>query len=117
MDKINLHLLLVALRLHIGRTNGVSARQLVEEVNALETHQVRAKMTERVLRHAVVALRLEGHHVCAHPQSGYFLAENIEELQQTTEFLKHRAICSLQQVAAMDKVSLPDLFGQLHLPT
>lgn len=117
MDDTNLHLLLVALSQHIGCSNGISARDLVAEVNMLATDTVRKKLSERELRHAVVALRLQGQHVCAHPKSGYFLAENVAELQETTDWLKHRAISSLQQVAAMEKVSLPDLFGQIHLPT
>ncbi|MEQ1512946.1 MAG: hypothetical protein ABL934_09730 [Lysobacteraceae bacterium] len=117
MDDMTLHLLLVALREHIGGSNGITARDLVAEVNALSTDAVRPKLDERALRHAVVALRLQGHHVCAHPKSGYFLAANIEELQESTRYLKDRAISSLRQVSAMEKVSLPDLFGQLHLPT
>ena len=117
MDTTTLHLLLVALRQHIGRKHGVTARDLVVEVNALAADVVRPKLSERELRHAVVALRLEGHHVCAHPASGYYLSQTVGELQEATKFLKDRAISSLQQVAAMEKVSLPDLFGQLHLPT
>lgn len=117
MDTATQHLLLMALRHHIGRVRGVTARDLVVEVNALHPDAVRPRLTERDLRKAVVSLRMQGHHVCAHPSCGYFLAETIEELQEATAFLKERAISSLQQVAAMEKVSLPDLFGQLHLPT
>lgn len=117
MDRITLHLLLVALRQHIGRADGITARALVIEVNALAANAKHPLLSERDLRKAVAALRMEGHHVCAHPASGYYLAENVAELQEATKFLKDRAISSLQQVAAMEKVSLPDLFGQLHLPT
>ncbi len=117
MERATLHLLLVALRPHIGRANGVNARALTAEVNVLAVQAKHPALSERDLRHAVVALRLEGHHVCAHPASGYYLAETVAELQEATKFLKDRAISSLQQVAAMEKVSLPDMFGQLHLPT
>lgn len=109
------HRVLAALREHIGRSRGVTARDLVQEVNA--PLQASDRINERDLRHIIVALRLQGHHVCAHPTSGYFLAASIEELQETTKFLKDRALASLAQVAAMEHVSLPDLFGQMHLPT
>lgn len=117
MDSATQHLLLMALGQHIGRARGATARDLVCEVNALHPETVRPRLSERDLRKGVVTLRLQGHHVCAHPSHGYFLAQNIEELTEATAFLKERAISSLQQVAAMEKVSLPDLFGQLHLPT
>lgn len=117
MERATLDMLLVAMRQHIGRAAGITARALVVEVNTLAMQSKRPTLSERELRHAVVALRLEGHHVCAHPASGYYLAQTAGELQEATKFLKDRAISSLQQVAAMEKVSLPDLFGQLHLPT
>ena len=114
MDVNSEHLLLATLRRHIGRKNGVTARVLVAEVNA---SAMRRLLNERDLRSLVTTLRLQGHHVCAHPASGYYLAENVAELTESTKFLKDRALSSLQQVAAMERVSLPDLFGQLHIPT
>lgn len=108
------HAVLDALRKHIGRSSGTTARDLVAEVNAAARTEL---INERDLRHIVKALRLQGHHVCAHPSAGYFIAANDAELQETTGFLRDRALASLQQVAAMERVSLPDLFGQLHLPT
>jgi hypothetical protein len=111
---------LMTLRRHIGRANGVNGRNLVREVNAQASFVLGTGVivvTERDLRHVVVELRLQGHHVCAHPSSGYFLAASVDELREATRFLKDRALSSLQQVAAMERVSLPDLFGQLHLPT
>lgn len=106
--------LLEALRSHIGAHNGISADGLVAEVNANAGHTV---LTTRELRQLVVALRKQGHHVCAHPRTGYFLAATDTELSTTCGFLRERAVSSLQQVAAMERVSLPDLLGQLHLPT
>jgi hypothetical protein len=35
----------------------------------------------------------------------------------TCNFLYDRAMTSLRQIATMRRVSLPDLRGQLHLPT
>jgi hypothetical protein len=105
--------LLVALRHHIGRRNGVTVTALAREI--LGTEPTRG--AERLVRTLVVELRREGHHVCAHPASGYYLAETPEELADCIAFLRERAMSSLEQIAAMKHVSLPDLFGQLHLPT
>lgn len=112
----NADLLLVALRDHIGQSNGITAKALVAELNNGPV-KPESQISERELRHVVKALRKQGHHVCAHPKDGYYLAENTAELQQCLDYLTHRAMCSLEQVAAMKKLSLPDLFGQMRLPT
>ncbi len=109
LDKSNL---LSALCRHIGRAQGVTAARLVTEICGTDGAEHR-----RRLRYLVQDLREEGHHICAHPKHGYFIAETDEELQETCIFLYNRAMCSLTQVAAMKRVSLPDLRGQLRLPT
>lgn len=105
--------LLAALRNHIGHANGVTVTALAREVLGAEP----TRRDERALRKLVVELRSEGHHVCAHPSTGYFLAASPDELEDTIIFLRDRALSSLQQIAAMKRISVPDLFGQLHLPT
>lgn len=108
------HAVLAALRNHIGRANGVTGEVLVIEINADTSGR---RISERDLRHLVTELRMEGHHVCAHPVTGYFIAETPEELEASIAFLRERAMSSLLQISAMTKVSMPDLMGQLHLPT
>lgn len=105
--------LLIALRNHIGRRRGVTVTALAREVLGEEP----TRGDERTVRRLVVELRRDGHHVCAHPADGYYLAESPEELDQTIAFLRERAVSSLEQIAAMKRVSLPDLWGQLKLPT
>lgn len=105
---------LQALTHHIGRDNGVRVDRLVAEITGDPAHDEAA---ERQVREAVVHLRNDGHHVCAHPSSGYYMAATPDELDETCEFLVERAMTTLKQVAAMKRVSLPDLRGQLHLPT
>lgn len=104
--------LLQVLSRHIGEVSGVSAEQLCVAVCGEHTPFI-----ERRMRHLVTELRLEGYHVCAHPSSGYFMASTGEELDRCCAFLYDRAMASLQQIAAMKRVSLPDLRGQLRLPT
>ena len=98
---------------HIGKDNGIHVRDLVARI----TGQVPTEPMERKVRQIVTELRMEGHHVCAHPAQGYFMAATAEELNDTCEFLYERAMTSLVQVSRMKQISLPDLRGQLHLPT
>ncbi len=96
--------------LEIGAANGRTCRELVRKIIGCES-----AATERRVRHVVSELRKEGHHICAHPNQGYFIAAGAEELERTCRFLFSRAMDSLEQVAAMKRVSLPDLKGQLRL--
>ena len=113
VESITRDALLVILRNHIGRARGVTVTALAREVLGYEPSRV----DERIVRRLVFELRCEGHHVCAHPADGYYLAETPEELDQTIAFLRDRAMASLQQIASMKRTSLPDLVGQLRLPT
>lgn len=92
---------------HIGRGNGAGVAQLA----------ARLDMSEREVRKLVVALRLDGVAVCGTPKTGYYIAATADEMQETIEFLKHRAMHTLTIASRMSKVPLPDLLGQLHIPT
>lgn len=105
--------LLAVLQHHIGRARGVTITALARELLGAEP----TRGAERALRKQIFDLRLQGHHICAHPASGYYLAATPEELNDTVEFLRERALSSLQQIAAMKRVSIPDLYHQLQLPT
>lgn len=96
---------------HAGAANGITARDLVCKIAGFST-----AAGERHLRHVIEALRKQGHRICAHPSTGYFLAETDTELDESCEFLYGRAMTSLQQISAMKRVALPDLRGQLNLP-
>lgn len=110
--------MLAVLSQHIGAKHGVTIAQLVDAMAHPRGIDPRERASiERNARELVVQLRLAGHHVCAHPSSGYFMAATSEELDAACTFLYDRAMTSLQQVAAMKRVSVPDLRGQLHLPT
>ena len=73
-------------------------------------------MLER-LRHVIEHLRREGHAICGHPSTGYYIAANEAELDRTCNYLYDRALCSLEQIARMKRVAMPDIRGQLRLPT
>lgn len=107
-------LVLAELQRHIGKENGIHVRVLVQHITG---QLVVSEPLERKVRDIVVELRKEGRHICATPAAGYFMAANAEELTETCLFLHDRAMTSLMQISAMKNVSLPDLRGQLHLPT
>lgn len=92
---------------HIGRGNGISAKQLAQQLGINERH----------VRHLIEALRKDGMAICGTPKDGYYIAATAEELESTCEFLYARAMCSLAQISYMKKIPMPDLRGQLHLPT
>lgn len=102
---------LKALRNHQGKDNGATAASLVAEIIG----RVGIAVHERVLRAHVQTLREAGHHICADPVHGYFIAISDDELEETCCYLYGRAMTSLKQIAAMKRVSLPDLRGQLRL--
>ena len=95
---------------HVGAANGLTARELVRKVCGIST-----AAGERRLRSVIEQLRLAGHRIAATPAEGYFLAATDTELDTTCEFLYARAMTTLNQVAAMRRVALPDLRGQLRL--
>lgn len=111
--QITQHTVLEALRDHIGRRRGITAAALCREVLGVEP----AVNDLRILRHVIEELRTAGHHVCARPEDGYWIAETADELDEACGFLYDRAMTSLRQIAAMKRVSVPDLRGQLRLPT
>jgi len=105
-----------ALTRHIGIGNGVNAHELVCEITGHSPAMPSAENERRQLRHAIAALRQDGQHICGHPSTGYYIAANEAELNRACDFLYARAMTSLQQVAQMKRVSVPDLRGQLRLP-
>lgn len=102
-----------ALSAHIGRDRGISVGNLVFEATSRAPYPA----AERRLREIISELRLAGHHICGHPRTGYYMAETAEDLDGTCAFLYERAMTGLRQVAAMRRVSVPDLRGQLKLPS
>jgi len=99
--------LLNLLSRHIGKGNGIGVRRLA----------VLADTTERNVRTLISGLRDEGHAICGTPKHGYYIAATPDELKDTCSFLRRRALHSLGLEAKLRNIPLPDLLGQLHLPT
>lgn len=98
--------LLNELSKHQGREKGIRADFLAERIGC----------SQRILRKLISQCRFEdGHAICGHPHTGYYMATTPEELQDTCRFLEKRAMHSLIRLSRMKNVSLPDLLGQLKL--
>ncbi len=111
MIQIDRDSVLAALSSRIGKARGISCADLVREITWREPSEA----DKRRLRHVIEDMRKEGQHVCGHPSSGYYIAANEEELNETCKFLADRALTSLTQAARMKKIAVPDIHGQLRL--
>lgn len=99
--------LLTILSHHTGRHNGIAVETLARMLG----------VAPRQIRTHVSALRSDGVAVCGTPVSGYFIAATADELEETCNFLRHRAMHSLQLESRLRNIPMPDLLGQLHVPT
>lgn len=99
---------------HQGKVNGIHVRDLVMRITGQLTN---AEALERSVRKLVTDLRLEGHPICAHPSSGYFMPVTDEELDETCNFLRSRAMSSLKAESRLRRISIAELLGQFQLPT
>lgn len=113
MNGITATTVLQALMRHVGRARGVAADQLAYEVLLQQPHGAEL----RRLRKCISTLRENGVAVCGRPETGYFIAATAEELEESCQFLRSRALHSLALEAKLRKIPLPDLIGQLKLPT
>lgn len=92
---------------HAGRANGIGAEDLARQIC----------VHERMLRSLVSEAREAGLAISATPETGYYVAQTAEELQESCEFLRSRAMHSLRMEAQLRRIPLQDLVGHLRLPT
>lgn len=88
-----------------GATNGRS----------VETLAFMADTTPRAIRTLTDELIAEGVPVCAHPSTGYYIADTWEEVEATYAWLRSRGLHSLKkasQLRAAFKVGDDDLISQ-----
>lgn len=107
-------MVLATLSRHIGRANGRTVKQLVME---LTSTPVSSPGAERLVRHFVSELREDGVAICAQPGEGYYIAGTPQELEECCRFLRARAMHTLVLEARLRKIPLPELLGQMRLPT
>ena len=105
---------LYALSKHVGVDSGIKVEQLLMEITKINPTE-KDSSGERRIRDLIVELRLDGHQICARPETGYFIARNTNELKETCDMLNARAMTTLRQTSAMLKQSIPDMVGQKRL--
>jgi biotin operon repressor len=106
-DQQRAHLVQSLAARHTGRDRGVSAAELAKTLG----------IGERELRKLISSAREDGVLIAGHPSTGYYIAATAEEVEQYCEFLIHRAVHSLKLVSRAKNIGLPQLLGQLNLPT
>jgi hypothetical protein len=95
-----------------GCANGQSAIEIVEALTQCRS----TAAAERRLRKAITLLRdQESHPICGTPATGYYYASTAEELEQSLEFLRSRALTSLRLLGKLKRRCLAALFGQTDL--
>lgn len=92
---------------HAGKANGIGAEQLAALLC----------VSERMLRALITEARDQGVAISATPDTGYYIAQTPDEIEECCRFLRSRAMKSLHLEAQLRRIPLPDLLGQLHLPT
>lgn len=97
---------LQVLQNHVGAANGTHEAELVAAT----------MLNGRLCRKAIELLRLDGVRIGGRPSTGYFIAQTDDELADTFEFMTKRAITTFRQLAAMKRVGMAQLFGQMNLP-
>lgn len=100
-------ILMTVLSHHIGKGNGISAKDLAERMG-LSPRQLRKLITETI--------ETENIAICGTPRDGYYIAANGDELIETIEFHDQRAKHELKKCGVLRRM-LGELFGQTHLPT
>lgn len=75
--------------------------------------------TPRAIRTLVDELIEAGTPVCAHPSKGYYIAETQEEVDETADFLKSRALHGLKKASQLraaftGAVDSDSIFNQLE---
>lgn len=101
---------LAELQRHVGRENGIHMRDLVARIT---NSMINGEALERKVRELIAELRTLGHGICAHPASGYYIAANAKELDDTCRFLLERSQSTVNQVGAMKSTFPPDLYEAL----
>lgn len=102
------HDLLLVLSNHIGVGKGIAGEDLARAL-AISSRELR-KLISRAIEEDATA-------ICGHPSTGYYIASSEQELKNTIEFHKGRALHELRKASQLSKIPLADLVGQLHLRT
>ncbi len=108
--------LLTELSRHVGEINAIGMAELFEAVFG-ENWRNRINDTRKI-RLLVTKLRREGVPICSvssRSGGGYYLAAAGSELKGYTERLKRRALRGLYIASLIERISLPEMLGQMRI--
>ena len=108
--------LMVVLSDHIGATQAIGMGELYEAVYG-ESWRNRINDTRKI-RKLITAMRRDGVAICSASTKeggGYYMASAGSELVGYLRRSRVRALRILARVAKIQKISLPDLLGQMKL--
>lgn len=102
------HEVLAVLARHIGKGNGIRGEDLARAIG-VPSREVRKHITNLVNDDQIG--------ICGHPATGYYIASSKQEIDETVEFHRSRALHELKKASSLTGQPLADLVGQLHLKT
>jgi hypothetical protein len=105
MVKKTKHDLMAVMVNHCGKERSIKSSDLADRVG----------VSERKLRDFITECRRDQLAICGTPSTGYFVAKTQEEIAETIDFLRHRALTSLKLASTLGNIPLGDLIGQLHI--
>jgi predicted DNA-binding transcriptional regulator YafY len=108
---------------------GLSDLEILVYSTLLDHHQGRAKaikvprladdlgIRDRELQHIVRSLRMHGARIASTSSrpAGYYIPETVEEAEEYKREQYSKALSTLQSTAAVLRVNLPELLGQLRI--
>lgn len=101
------HKLIEIMQNHIGKSNAISGNDLAELLGT-NTRQLR-HVTDTVIDHGIA--------LCSHAAYGYWIAANVDELEEACKFHDNRAMHELAKSAKLRNLNTQDLLGQMRLNT
>lgn len=102
------HDVLAKLATHIGKRNPIGGEDLARQLG----------IPSRMLRkHITTLINVDGIGICGHPATGYYIASSPDELENTINFHKGRALHELKKASSLSGLPLEELLGQMHLET
>jgi hypothetical protein len=92
---------------HIGRAQAIKVPDLARHL----------AFRERELQYIVRSLRMQGARIAstAARPAGYYIPETVEEAEEYKQEQYSKALATLQSTAAVLRVNLPELLGQLRI--
>jgi biotin operon repressor len=105
MQSTHDYLLSILSRNHVGVRNSIGGKALASLVGC----------KPRTIRTLVLKLRENAVAVCGRPETGYYIAQTADELDETCKLLEAHGVHQLAVAARLRRTTLTELLGQLNL--